>query len=377
MHFDDLNSLVFLLSEQRTENTEIKSKIKDIDYLAVVHLANSEFLTSALYYEMKKQKLFNIVEDEKLHTFLYELFLLNTRRNEQILYQLKEIVSIFHSAGIALLLLKGIASLVEKVYEHIGVRYLSDIDLMVHPEDVEKAYALLIDAGYKKVDLPYCIHPSHHHLWPLEKEGMPAMLELHRRAVKEVSIAETLSFSTATAYKIDSIALPNTWVFEPTYRLYHAFLHTEVDDDNYNLKVLDLRHLYDFTFLAKKFNDQIDWNKLGRLIETLGLTDSFHSYLYMAKKLFSLTTPLTIDSPKVRDDYKKILKSFELRGTVRGNLYPLFPRLKHIYSRKRMRSIYQYNNDIFYLFYFLKHVVFQTKTYLLCKGCLKTIISRW
>ena len=377
MHFDDLHSLVFLLSAQRTENTQIISKMKNIDYLAVVRLANSEFLTSALYYEMKKQKLFNIIEDEKLYAFLHELFILNTSRNEQILHQLKEIVSIFHSAGIELLLLKGIASLVEKEYEHIGIRYLSDIDLMVHPEDVEKAHALLIDAGYRKVELPYRIHPSHHHLWPLEKEGMPAMLELHRRAVKETAMAETLSFSTATAYKTNSNDFPNTWVFEPTYRLYHAFLHTEVDDSNYNLKILDLRHLYDFTFLAKKYAYQIDWNKLARLIETLGLTDSFQSYLYMAKKLFQLTTPLTVDSAKVREDYKKRLKSFELRGTVRGNFYPLFPRLQKMYSRKKMRTTYQYNNDLLYLPYLLKHIVLQMKTYLFCRGCLKSIISRW
>jgi hypothetical protein len=377
MHFDDLHSLVFLLSEQHTENTQIMSAIKNIDYLAVLHLANSEFLTSALYYEMKKKNFFNIIEDEKLHAFMHELFVLNTRRNEQILRQLKEIVSTFHSAGVELLLLKGIASLVEQEYEHIGIRYLSDIDLLVHPEDVEKAYALLIAAGYKKVDLPYRIHPSHHHLWPLEKDGMPAMLELHRRAVNEEATAETVSFSTAAAYKIDSNDFPNTWVFKPTYKLCHAFLHTEVDHNYYKLKVLDLRHLYDFTVLAKRYYDAVDWDELDRLIESLGLRENFQSYLYIAKNLFSLTTPLTVDSAKVRKAYIKILKSFELRGTVRGNFYPLFPQLQKMYSRKKMRTAYQYSSDLLYLPYLLKHIVFQMKTYLFCRGCLKNIISRW
>lgn len=376
MRCDDLMSLVFLLSDKDIENSETFSKIKNIDYLAVLDLANSEFLTSALYYRMDKHGLFDIIEDEKLHAFLRELFVLNTRRNEQILLQLKEIASIFQGADIELLLLKGAASLVEQEYEHIGIRYLSDIDLMVQPEEVEKAYSLLIDAGYKNVGFNYSFDDLHRHLPPLEKEGMPAIVELHRRAVKEVSIAKTISFAPYAAYKIDSTDFPGTWAFKPVYRLYHAFVHTEVDDNHYDLRVLDLRHLYDFTVLAKRYDQEVDWLELSQMIESFGLTKNFQSYLYTAKRLFGLETPLTIDTSDVHDDYRKILKSFELRNTLRGKLYPLLPKLHHIYSSKRIRSIYKYDNHLYYIFYLVKYLVYQLKTHVFCKGCLKYIISR-
>lgn len=369
-------SLTFLLVGKRLENKKILFKIKNIDYLKVVSIANTEFLTSALYYEMKKHKLFDTIEDEELHTFLHEIFVLNTKRNKQILHQLEEIVSILNFANIEPLLLKGIASLIEKDYEHIGIRYLSDIDIMVHPEDIEKAYALLMDAGYKKANVDMVIHESYHHLWPLEKDGMPVILELHRRAMGGYSTFEYIPFSPNTSYRINDTDFSNTWVFNPTYKLYHTFLHTEVDDDNYNFKYLDLRHLYDFTVLSKKYYHEVDWDELERLIKSLELTNNFQSYLYMAKRLFSLTTPLTVNTKRVRNDYKKILKSFELRGTMRGELYPLFPQLQKRFSRKKMKEIYHYNNDLYYIFYVLKQIGYKLKTYLFCKGCLKDFIAR-
>ncbi len=370
MHIDDLMILTLLLTDKRLEN-------KKIDYLKVVSIANTEFLTSALYYEMKKHKLFDTIEDEELHAFLHEIFVLNTKRNEQILHQLEEIVLILNSSSIEPLLLKGIASLVEKDYQHIGIRYLSDIDLMVHPEEIEKAYAALIDAGYKKADSPMFAHESYHHLWPLEKDGMPVILELHRRAMGGYSTLKSIPFSTNTSYKSDNVKFSNTWVFNPTHKLYHTFFHSEVDDDNYNFKNLDLRHLYDFAVLSKKYYNEVDWTELDRLIRLHGLENNFQSYLYMSKRLFGLTTPLTVDTKRVRSDYKKILKSFELQGTFRGRFYPLFPKLQIRFSRKRMQEIYHHNNDFYYIFYVLKQVGYKLKTYFFCKGCLKDFRAKW
>jgi len=376
MHVDDLMSLVFLLAGKRSEKKMLFFKIKNIDYLKVVSIANTEFLTSALYYEMKKHKLFDTIEDEDLYDFLHEIFLLNTKRNKQILHQLEEIISILNFVNIEPLLLKGIASLVEKDYEHIGIRYLSDIDLMVHSEDIEKAYEVLMDAGYKKANVDMVIHESYHHLWPLEKDGMPVIVELHRRAMGGYSTFEYIPFSTNTSYRIDDADFSNTWVFNPTYKLYHTFFHSEVDDNNYKFKNLDLRHLYDFTVLVNKYYNKVDWAELDRLIRSLRLTNNFQSYLYMAKMFFCLTTPLTVDTKRVRNDYKKILKSFRLRDTIRSELYPLFPQLERRFSRKKMKEIYNYNNDLYYVFYVLKQVWYKLKTHLFCKGCLKYFIVR-
>ena len=372
MKKEDLYKFVDFFSHEKSIDHE-----KNTDFLNIVEIANHEFLTSAFFYQLDKNNFFKSNYDEELFTYLNEIFRLNTNRNAQIVEQLKEIVSILSSANIEPLLLKGSASLVEDDYAHIGIRFLSDIDFMVHPEQIKEAYTLLINSGYKKVDADFTVHDSYHHLWPIEKEGFPVMVELHRRVMGGNSGIEYIPFSAKTSYKSNNPDFLNAWVFNPTYKLYHAFLHTELDDNNYNLKHLDLRHLYDFTVLTKKYYDQIDWDELSQLVKSLGLVNNFQAYLYMAKELFGLITPLTVENKKVRSDYRKVLKSFELRGTVRGDFYPLFPKLQRLYSKQRLKDIYHYKKDIYYPYYVLKHMVHQFKTYVFCKGCLKNFISIW
>ena len=349
----------------------------DIDFLKLVEIANYEYLTSAFFYQLDKNNFFKTNSDEELFTYLNEIFRINANRNTQIVTQLKEVVSLLSSAGIEPLLLKGSASLIENDYEHIGIRFLSDIDLMVHPEQIEEAYTLLMNVGYKKVDIEFSGHDSYHHLWPIEKEGMPAMVELHRRIMGGHSTFEYIPFSMSTSYKSENSDFLDAWVLNPTYKLYHAFLHTELDDDNYNLKDLDLRHVYDFTVLTKKYYDKVDWNELDKLIRSLKLLNNFQAYLYMCKELFGLTTPLTVDNKKVHSDYNKVLKSYELQGTVRGDFYPLLPKLQGLYSNQRLQEIYQYKKNIYYPYYILKHIVHQFKTYMFCKGCFENFISKW
>lgn len=361
------------------DREKIKQKIHSdsIDWLSIVEIANQEFLTPVLCYQLNKNDFFVTNNDEKLFTYLNEIFTINTNRNIQIVEQLKDIVSILNSSDIEPLLLKGSASLVENDYEHIGIRFLSDIDLMVSSKELEKAYRLLIKSGYKKIDANFIVLENHHHLWPLEKEGMPVMVELHRRVMGGNSGIEYIPFSTTTSLKSYNPYFSNTWVFNPTYKLYHAFFHTEVDDNNYMLKHLDLRHLYDFTVLTKKYLEEIDWDHLEQLVISRDIQNSFKVYLYMVKELFGLTTPLTVDNKRVRKDYNKVLKSFELQGTIRGDFYPLFPKLKKLYGNQKLKNTYHYHNDIYYIYYVLKHLIHQFKTYVFCNGCLKRIISKW
>ncbi len=368
----DLYKFVDFFSHEKSINYET-----NIDFLELVEIANHEYLTSAFFHQLDKNNFFETNSDEELSAYLYEIFTLNTDRNTQIVEQLKEIVSILNSADIEPLLLKGSASLVENDYEHIGIRFLSDIDFMVHPEQIEKAYELLIDAGYKKVDADFIVHDTYHHLWPIEKEGMPVMVELHRRVMGGNSGIEYIPFSAETSYKSNNPDFLNAWVLNPTYKLYHAFLHTELDDNNYILKHLDLRHLYDFTVLTKKYFNKINWDELERLVISLGLVNSFQAYLYMARELFGLRTPLTVDNKKVRSDYNKVLRSFELRGSIRGDLYPLFPKLQRLYGNQRLKDIYHYHNNMYHAYYILKHAMHQLKTYIFCKGCFKGIVSKW
>jgi hypothetical protein len=104
----------------------------------------------------------------------------NVARNMRITQTLKEITSLFAEHRIETILLKG-AHLSYFIYENIGQRTMSDIDLMVKESDLAKAERKLVEIGFETqrkfgIETESAIH---HHLPPLMKEGGNVPVELH------------------------------------------------------------------------------------------------------------------------------------------------------------------------------------------------------
>ena len=60
---------------------------------------------------------------------------------------------LFDDAGLPVLFLKG-ASLAAVAYGNLGLRSAKDIDLLVSPETLVPATALIVRAGYRRLDPP-------------------------------------------------------------------------------------------------------------------------------------------------------------------------------------------------------------------------------
>jgi hypothetical protein len=84
--------------------------------------------------------------------------------------------------GIDVALLKG-AALAATVYGSFTARPMNDIDLLVAPEDAERARELMLDSGWERdPSLPGdAAYSTHHHLAPLiDACGSRSRLEIHR-----------------------------------------------------------------------------------------------------------------------------------------------------------------------------------------------------
>ncbi|WP_201352043.1 nucleotidyltransferase domain-containing protein [Hydrogenimonas urashimensis] len=349
---------------------------QNIDFLNIVSIANRQYLTAALFWSLYKHGFFSKSRDKELHAYLYEIFQINAQRNRLIIEQIKEIVSLLNHEGIEPLLLKGSAALVENDFEHIGIRFLSDIDLMVNKEDIDRAYRLLQDAGYSEAKIAN-IRATYHHMPPVQKSDRPVIVELHKRVSGGHSKIEYIPFNSETSMRCTHSDFSGAWVLKPTYRLYHAFLHTEIDDKNYMLRRLDLRHLHDFCVLANKYADKIEWDKLDALVRSRKLQKHFNAYLYQAKVFFSLDTPLTVETKEVKKHLEGVLKSFEMEGSVRGEFYPLMQKLQVWYHPETLKDRYNYQSMWLYPYYLIIQIIDQLTRYVFCKGCLKEIISKW
>lgn len=358
----------FLRPSSQDEIATLKEKIlhDEIPWIEVVELANSDYLIPALYVALEDKQLLQVIRDEQLINYMREVYALNSERNLQILEQIKDIITLLKPLGITPLLLKGSAVLTEDDYQTLGMRSMTDIDIMVDSTKVEESFNALQVSGYSFVESEHqnrSLSKHHHHLEAMQKAGMPAALELHTSILGGVA-KEYIDNTPDNMRKSINENLKDADILIPTYRLYHAFLHSEILHFNHRSKSLALRHLFDFTVLANKYYKEIDWKLLYQLCILHNCKDILEDYLYVCKTLFSLQTPITIKSRKAKRHCEKILKSYELEGTLKGAFYPLEYKLKGYYGYERLKNKYGFKSFIGYPPALFKHISYQIRTYL-------------
>ncbi|WP_297442206.1 nucleotidyltransferase family protein [Sulfurimonas sp.] len=368
---NNVNSFKILCSILETAHDTNVIKLKKdiitntIPWNEVIKIANNTYLIPAVYYSLQEKKLFQYITDQQLCEYLSTIFEFNTQRNIEILNQLLDLNNTLHDLNISPIFLKGSALLCENTYEKIGIRHLTDIDILIEKNKIEIALNELFDHGYSYLNKNTTnnIDINSHHVSPISKEGMPTSVEIHRTVLGEsaVKFMPNPQNYTVNCSHPDFI---NAKIFKPTYIIYHAFLHTELQDENHKYKRLDLRHLYDFVTIVNKYNNEINWKLLHHLTTKINCQEILYDYLYLAKMFFFLDTPLTIENKHTILHYKKVLKGIALENTILEKFYPLscfIPKLTKAYSRKRLEKIYGFNSNIGYFIATLKYMFFHIK----------------
>jgi len=358
----------FLKPLSKKEVLEYRQKIIDdkIPWLQLIAIANSNYMIPLLYMALQKNCLYDDILDEQLKEYLYTIYTFNYERNKQILQQLDDLVSTLSPLGITPLLLKGSAVLCENDYDDLGARSLTDIDILIKEDALKNAFNALVANGYHftREEDKRTLTKDFHHIEPISKEGYPSSVELHRTILGKGVSTYMLDYEqhmTKSTHK----DFTDINILTPTYRLYHAFLHTELQDADYKFKRLALRHLFDFTVLVKKYEQEIDWKLLDQLVTKKECKEILEDYLYVVNQLFSLQTPLTTTTKRARKHYRMVCKEFELRNSWLGYFYPLsaqIPKLLQAYSYKKLQKIYSFNSYNGYIIAIFKHFYFHIKS---------------
>jgi len=348
-----------LLKEQIVTN--------QIPWDQIVAVANKEYLIPVLYVSLKNRDLFDLLQDEQLKEFLQTIYKFNLQRNEAIIAQTEDLVQTLGVYNITPLLLKGIVSLAENDYLQLGMRHLTDIDIVINKEHMIDAFNILMSSGYsltnkEDIDEPRLTR-NFHHVQPISKNGMPASVELHHHILVPYASKYMQGFSKYIT-KCSYNTLSNVDILSPTYRVYHSFLHTEIQDKNHLFKKITLRHLYDFTILVNKYDREIDWNLLSELVKKNNCRYILEDYLYLVRMFFSLETPLTIENARTIKHYKKVLKVINFEDTIMEKFYPIVPNIKKQlrgYSYKNLKHIYSFNSYLGYILAIFKSFYSQIK----------------
>lgn len=102
-------------------------------------------------------------------------------RMQRLAARLEPTVACFRERGIPVMLLKG-AALAATRHRGFTDRPMSDVDLLVRPEDAPRAAQAVVDSGWPRTKDPALLHllQTHHHLPPfIDPEPTGLRIELH------------------------------------------------------------------------------------------------------------------------------------------------------------------------------------------------------
>jgi len=317
---------LFILSEiisHSTDTEEIKQKILSdtIDWLSVVEIANTHFLTASLYYSLLDKDILNLINDEELIFYLEQIYTTNLERNLRIIEQSKKISQILLEKDIKPVFLKGTASLLQNDYKDIGMRFLSDIDFCVSENDFIQAKEQLISFGY----IPDMDDPGmkdiekHHHWWTMYHPNWEEMgIEIHR-AILTFPYSDLIDCKESNCQNV--VYHSNMVILSPTYRLIHTYIHSDIVDRSYTFKKIDLRQLYEMSKFIDNYKLQINWKYIEEFFKKQNMWHKFYCRLSLIDALFEVHAPVLRENKNCRISLKLFYMFFEDSNTFFAKQY--------------------------------------------------------
>lgn len=166
------------------------------------------------------------------------------------------IADTFKKSGISLVPLKGIA-LLPDIYESRFLRNMSDIDIVVREEDIQKAEAVLDNLGYKKdllgLNEKYWRENQCHILFCKERDGRTLHVELHWGLDFKRNGSNLLTECWGRLRQIESCNTKIT-LLSAEDTLFSLALHARRMGST-----LSLKNALDASLLLNKYGSGFDW----------------------------------------------------------------------------------------------------------------------
>jgi hypothetical protein len=248
----------------------------DVDHL--INEACREGLAGLLYKSLVKsaslQRL-DVTQRERLRSLYYG----TVRFNLKLIHDLKKILSLLNEKKIKVVLLQGI-SLLNKVYDDIGLRPLTDIDLWVVKEHYEGLIGVLRGLGYQR-DPTYptsfrkgstIIDINTHLLWAERIKSRKSILSKDQEYVYQNT--QAVAFEGQEALCLDRYD-------QVVYLSLHALKHYA----SRLLWLTDIKHIIHYW-------DEHDWNALKGRATELGQDKVISYILFLLRLLCDYQLPL-------------------------------------------------------------------------------------
>jgi len=300
----DFKFIFDLISHNTLIRPEYSNFMPNWDYINRV--AEKQGVSGLIFTSIIKNHIDNFIPSallKHLSTAYYHTITTNSKKIKELL----RISLSLHSLNIPMVVLKGLY-LGPVIYNNIGLRPASDIDILIEEKNIESVKKILNNFGYKSHYIKNNRFVNelelHHHLPPFFRKNIT--IEVHYRlcnysdyyksCMKDIwsrSIPVNISGIKCFSLCHEDLIL---------YQCYHLIKH-------FNAGSFRINHFYDIALLFKKLSDSIKWQLLKHLYKSFGQKKDYSNILGICEKYFNVKFP---------DICKKIFtihleKSFERR----------------------------------------------------------------
>ncbi|BBO05393.1 MULTISPECIES: nucleotidyltransferase family protein [Bradyrhizobium] len=261
----------------------------DVEWTSVIGLANQTLTTPALIDFVDK---FAPVLSEDVCGYIRQIHGRNVLRNNRLVAQLEEAVVAMNDLGITPIMLKGASTLVTAPEERRGVRLMSDLDIMVMPDEARMAVSALCAIGY---DVDYETPPESHR-WHVElnRSQDVGTIDLQRAAPGPAYLYQ--SFGHPLNHCVPApLGRGRVYIPAPTYRALMLIIHDQFQDYGYWLGDLDLRHLVELRDMSNSA-EGLDWKELASLVSGELMKNAVETQLFALAELLGVEIPQELRS---------------------------------------------------------------------------------
>jgi hypothetical protein len=229
-----------------------------------------------------------------------------------------DVLRLLRSAGFEALVLKGVA-MVALYYRELGVRPMSDFDILVRPQTVRGVIEVLQSQRWSRRGGPSFTDGffTVHYGWPFRHPN-GVELDLHWYLLDQscAPAADADLWSAARAVEVEGSPIR---VLSPGDQLLHVCVHGAEWD-----RVPNLRWIADAAVIVRRSGDQIDWDRLVSQAEGHGVVVPVHATLTYLRDRFEVPVPpRALRQLGAAPTTRQQRMEFRWRGSQPRRLHPL------------------------------------------------------
>ncbi len=224
---------------------------------------------------------------QKKSARLQQIYRQSTLLNMYYQFELTQVLEALSGAAIPVMVLKG-ADIAETLYARPELRHYSDVDIMVHPEDLKATFAILEQLGYRYYQ-EYRFEPLSRQraafVYMKEHEVGYLLFEVHISphsnemgvSFDPVQIWQRARPITVASVNVYGMGLEDMFV----YLCWHYRSHT----------FERLLWLYDIAVMLVRCGEQLDWTQVRRTARELVLMSTVYYCVLLCQQVFHVAIP--------------------------------------------------------------------------------------